>query len=84
MALTPSKINMFTFMKLPSAWWCGVRLQYIDEKKATTTVKHKWINQNPFKSMFWAVQGMAAELSTCIGDERNPKEWQKSIHARSE
>ncbi len=22
------------------------------------------INQNPFKSMFWAVQGMAAELST--------------------
>lgn len=64
MALTPSKINMFTFMKLPSAWWCGVRLKYIDEKKATTTVKHTWMNQNPFKSMFWAVQGMAAELST--------------------
>ncbi|MDB2329736.1 DUF4442 domain-containing protein, partial [Flavobacteriaceae bacterium] len=27
-------------------------------------VKHRWINQNPFKSMFWAVQGMAAELTT--------------------
>ncbi|MCA0959252.1 DUF4442 domain-containing protein [Muricauda ruestringensis] len=64
MALTPSKINMFTFMKLPSAWWCGVRLKYIDDKHAVTTVKHKWRNQNPFKSMFWAVQGMAAELST--------------------
>ena len=64
MALTPSKINAFTFLKLPSAWWCGVRLKYIDEKKAITTVKHKWMNQNPFKSMFWAVQGMAAELST--------------------
>jgi len=24
----------------------------------------RWINQNPFKSIFWAVQGMAAELST--------------------
>ena len=64
MALTPSKINMFTFMNLPSAWWCGVRLKYIDDKKAMTTVKLKWMNQNPFKSMFWAVQGMAAELST--------------------
>ena len=27
-------------------------------------VKHRWINQNPFNSMFWAVQGMAAELTT--------------------
>ncbi|WP_431161431.1 DUF4442 domain-containing protein [Flagellimonas beolgyonensis] len=64
MALTPSKINTFTFLKLPSAWWCGVRLKYIDDQKAITSVKHKWVNQNPFKSMFWAVQGMAAELST--------------------
>lgn len=64
MALTPRKINTFTFFKLPSAWWCGVRLKYIDDQKAITTVKHKWMNQNPFKSMFWAVQGMAAELST--------------------
>ncbi|MDA9037732.1 DUF4442 domain-containing protein [Flavobacteriaceae bacterium] len=26
----------------------------------------KWINKNPFKSMFWAVQGMAAELATGV------------------
>ena len=64
MATYPSKFNTYTFFKLPSAWWCGVRLKYIDEKKAVTTVKHRWANQNPFKSMFWAVQGMAAELST--------------------
>jgi len=64
MALTPSKINAFTFMKLPSAWWCGVRLSHIDDTRAITTVKHRWVNQNPFRSMFWAVQGMAAELST--------------------
>ena len=64
MALNPSKFNSFTFFKLPSAWWCGVRLKYIDANKAVTTVKHRWFNQNPFNSMFWAVQGMAAELST--------------------
>ena len=66
MSLSPSKINVFAFFKLPSAWWCGVRLRSCDEEKAVVTVRHKWFNQNPFKSMFWAVQGMAAELSTGI------------------
>ncbi len=64
MAVNTSKINAFTFFKLPSAWWSGVRLKYLDEKKAVATVTHRWFNQNPFKSMFWAVQGMAAELTT--------------------
>ena len=50
--------------KLPSAFLCGVRTKYIDNQKSIVTVKHRWINQNPFKSMFWAVQGMAAEFST--------------------
>ncbi len=64
MAFTASKFNTFTFFKLPSAWWCGVRLRHIDSQRAVVTVRHSWRNQNPFKSMFWAVQGMAAELST--------------------
>ncbi len=64
MASDASKINMFSFFKLPAVWWTGVRLRYIDEKKAIVTVRHRWINQNPFKSLFWAVQGMAAELTT--------------------
>ena len=64
MAVSTSKFNTFTFFKLPSAWWCGVRLRYLDKDKAVVTVRHKWFNQNPFNSMFWAVQGMAAELST--------------------
>ena len=50
--------------KLPSAFICGVRTKFIDGTKCVVSVKHRWINQNPFKSMFWAVQGMAAELST--------------------
>jgi len=60
------QINLFTFFKLPSAWWCGVRLKSIDENRAVATVKHRWFNQNPFNSMFWAVQGMAAEFTTGI------------------
>ncbi len=50
--------------KLPAAYLCGVRVKELNAKKCMVSVKHRWINQNPFKSMFWAVQGMAAELST--------------------
>jgi len=50
--------------KLPAAFFTGVRTKYIDDQTCVVMVKHRWINQNPFKSMFWAVQGMAAELTT--------------------
>lgn len=62
--LSPRKINTFLFFKLPAAWITGVRVNSIDSKACTVSVKHKWINQNPFKSMYFAVQAMAAELST--------------------
>ncbi len=64
MAVNTGQINTFLFFKLPSAWWCGVRLKFMDETRAIASVKHRWANQNPFNSMFWAVQGMAAELAT--------------------
>lgn len=57
-------LNTFTFFKLPSAWITGVRVKKISLESCTVSVKHRWMNQNPFKSMFWAVQGMAAELAT--------------------
>ncbi len=64
MKISPSKLNKFLLFKLPSAYFCGVRTTYLDHEKCTVSVKHRWINQNPFNSMFWAVQGMAAELTT--------------------
>ena len=64
MAITPSKLNTDLMFKLPAAYLTGVRTTYIDQSKCVVRVKHRWINQNPFKSMFWAVQGMAAELTT--------------------
>ncbi|WP_338731239.1 DUF4442 domain-containing protein [Mangrovimonas cancribranchiae] len=64
MTISPKKLNLFLLFKLPSAYFTGVRTTYIDDNSCEVKVKHKWINQNPFKSMFWAVQGMAAELTT--------------------
>ncbi|WP_299675452.1 DUF4442 domain-containing protein [uncultured Tenacibaculum sp.] len=66
MKFTPRKINLYLLYKLPSAFITGIRVKTISDKNAVITVKHKWINQNPFKSMFWAIQGMAAEFSTGI------------------
>lgn len=58
------KFNTYLFFKLPSAWWSGVRLTELTERYAESSVRYRWVNQNPFRSMFWAVQGMAAELTT--------------------
>ncbi len=62
--LSASKFNKFTFFKLPAAFWTGVRLKELSSQQAVASVKYKWINTNPFKSMYFAVQSMAAELST--------------------
>lgn len=64
MKLTASKLNNFLLFKLPSAFICGVRVKQLDESHCVVKVKHRWINQNPFNSMYFAVQAMAAELAT--------------------
>lgn len=64
MALTTRKLNSFLFLKLPSAFICGVRVKEINDEVCKATVTHRWINQNPFNSMYFAVQAMAAELTT--------------------
>ncbi|AWH83611.1 thioesterase [Flavobacterium album] len=64
MEFTPSKLNTFLFFKLPSAFWSGVRVKAISPTQCVATVKHRWFNQNPFDSMYFAVQAMAAELTT--------------------
>ena len=58
------KYTFFLFFQLPSAFFCGVRLKYLDSLKSIVSINHSWFNKNPFKSIFWAAQGMAAELTT--------------------
>ena len=64
MKYTPNQINKWMLFKLPAAWLTGVRILSISDTKCEVKVRFKWINQNPYRSMFWAVQGMAAELTT--------------------
>ena len=64
MKLSAKQLNRFIIFKLPSAYLCGVRVFKLDNTLCSTTVKFKWMNQNPFKSIYFAVLAMAAELST--------------------
>ncbi len=66
MTITPGKINSFMLFKLPLAYLGGVRVKAINEKEVEVHIKHRWMNQNPYRSMFWAAQGMAAEMTTGV------------------
>jgi len=58
------KFRFFLFQRLPAALFSGLKIQSFNEKQAVITVKYKWFTQNPFRSMYFAVQSMAAEMST--------------------
>ena len=76
--LSPLKQRLFYFKSLPMALISGIKVIHLDEKKSTSEVPFRWSNKNPFKSMYFAVQSMAAELSTAApalmalkGNEKN-------------
>jgi hypothetical protein len=60
----PFKFKLFMLTKLPSAFFCGVRVVDADENKCDVKVPYKWFSQNPFKSTYFAALSMAAEMST--------------------
>lgn len=66
MKFTIKSFNRFLLVKLPSAFFTGVRMKSLTKDTAVIRVKHRWINQNPFQSLYYGVQAMAAELATGI------------------
>ena len=56
--------NAYAIKKLPLALLTGFKIVELDESRCVTCVKYGYLNKNPFRSTFWAVLGMAAELST--------------------
>jgi hypothetical protein len=64
--LSPWKQRIFLFGKLPSAWFMGVRVRNVDAEQSLVSLKYSWWSQNPFKSIYFAAQAAAAELSTGV------------------
>ena len=61
---SPILFKLFCLIKIPMLALTGVRVVELSKISATTSVPFKHLNKNPFKSMYFAVQAMAAELST--------------------
>ena len=66
--LAKSNFHMKLFMlkHLPMAFLAGLKITKIDQTTASVTVPYKYLNKNPFRSVYFAVLSMAAELSTGI------------------
>jgi hypothetical protein len=62
--VTSAQFKWFLFTQLPMGWIAGLKVQSLSPEKCVTSVPYKWLTKNPFKSMYFAVQSMAAELST--------------------
>ena len=75
----PIKFKLFLLTKLPSAFFCGVKVQSISEENAVVTVPYKWLSQNPFKSTYFACLAMAAEMSTGLLSMMNTYQQQPAI-----
>jgi hypothetical protein len=58
--------RQFLLSKLPAAYFAGLRIEALDEAHAVVSVKQKWFNKNPFRSIYFAILSMAGEMSTGI------------------
>ena len=63
---SPFLFRFFLLMKLPAAFFSGIRIKEISKEKCTTSVPFKWLTQNPFRSTYFASLAMAAEMSTGV------------------
>ena len=66
--LNPFSFSLFFLFNVPMGWFSGMRLKHLDTKKAISRIPfrffYRWQNKNPFKSIYFAVQCMGAELSS--------------------
>ena len=62
--LNPFLIRAFMLVKMPLGLFAGLRIRSIDVDRCETTVPYGWRSTNPFRSIYFAAQSMAAELST--------------------
>ena len=56
--------QFFLIIKLPIAWIAGLKVEKFTPENSAISIRYKYLNKNPFKSMYFACQAMAAEMST--------------------
>ena len=61
---SPWRLRLWMVTKLPMGLLSGMYIRSLDEEQCIVVLRERWWITNPFGSVFWAVMGMAAELST--------------------
>jgi hypothetical protein len=74
----PIRFRFFLLQQLPAAFFAGLRIVYFDANSCTVKIKYSWFSKNPFRSIYFAVEAMAAEMCSgmlAFGQvyNRNPK-----------
>ncbi len=74
----PFRFRFFLFQQLPAAFFAGLRMKHFDANSCTVMIKYSLFSKNPFKSVYFAVEAMAAEMCSgmlAFGQvyQRNPK-----------
>ncbi|MDE3124601.1 MAG: DUF4442 domain-containing protein [Bacteroidota bacterium] len=62
----PVLYRLFLLKNLPMAFLAGIQINHFNNGKAIVNVPYRYTNKNPFRSIYFAVLSMAAELSTGI------------------
>ena len=62
--LRPWNFRLYLWARLPLAACAGLSLRRLDESGCTVALPGGWRTRNPFRSMYFAAQAMAAEMST--------------------
>lgn len=60
------KLRLFLLRSLPMAWLAGLRVIHLTDSECSVRFRYKYWVKNPFKSVYFAVLAMAAELSTGV------------------
>ncbi|MBL0192260.1 MAG: DUF4442 domain-containing protein [Saprospiraceae bacterium] len=58
--------QLYLLRHLPLAFFAGVNPKYVNFNEAEINMKFRWINQNPFGSIYFAALCMGGEFSTGI------------------
>lgn len=64
--LNPVLFKIFLLFKLPMAFLAGLKMNKLTAKDAVVSMKYKYLNKNPFGSIYFACLLMGGELASGI------------------
>ena len=62
--LNPFFFKLFLFLELPMAFLAGIKLKELSDNRSLLQMKYKYLNKNPFGSIYFACLSMAGELAS--------------------